>query len=138
MADLTVATTGIRIVNNVEPLTLQAVEALTIGQSGYVTTAGKVGVADANVAGKQQTRVVALDAVSAGAWGSFAGPGTVLAGYTIAADYDAVLYQSDTAGAIADAAGTLNVPVGIVWPAQGPSGTEKCVRFDPRMRQDYT
>jgi hypothetical protein len=141
MADLTITTDGIRVVNLDQPgilRTLQATEAITAGQTGYILTTGKVGVADANAAGKQQTRVIAFEDVASGAWGRFIGPGAIIAGYTTAANYDDPLFQSDTAGAIADAAGTLSVPIGLVYPVAGAAGTEKAIYFSPRYRQDYT
>jgi len=99
-----------------------AAEALTKGLALYQTTSGTFGIADANAAGKQQFRGVALEAVNAGEGFSFLKRG-ILAGYTLATYNDAV-YLSDTAGAFSTVAGTLSVVCGRVMSLADPSLTE--------------
>ena len=95
-----------------EILNVKAAEALTKGLALYQTTSGTFGIADANAAGKQQFRGVALEAVNAGEGLSMLKKG-FLAGYTLAT-YDDEVYLSDDAGAFDTAAGTLLVKCGRV------------------------
>jgi hypothetical protein len=90
-----------------------AAETITAGQAVYILTTGKVGVADANAAGKQQFRGIALNGGGAGQAISVLHEGEV-AGFTLAGDADSLAYLSNTAGALADAAGTMNVVAGRV------------------------
>lgn len=115
MADLTVTATKVAPVypSKAEIYPMIATEAITAGQVVYVLSTGKVGVADANAAGKQQARGIALESVPAGAAVSVLKRGHV-SGYTISQNGDTRLFLSDTAGAIADAAGTMSVPLGRV------------------------
>jgi hypothetical protein len=101
-----------------------AVEAISKGQAVYITTAGKVGVADANAAGKQQFRGIALNGAGAGQAVSVLQRGHVY-GYGVASlNADAYAYLSDTAGALGDAAGTLNVRAGRVTALPDSAGTK--------------
>lgn len=116
MADITVTAAKVGVVypDNAEIYDFIAAEALTAGQAVYMLTgAGTVGVADANVANKQQIRGIALNAVGAGQAVSVLKRGQVY-GFTLAGDYDSLAYLSDTAGALADAAGTMTVNAGRV------------------------
>jgi methyl coenzyme M reductase beta subunit len=80
----------------------------------YVLTTGKVGVADANASGKQQFRGIALAAAAAGQAVSVLKRGHVY-GFTVSGlNADALVYLSDTAGALGDAAGTMTVNCGRV------------------------
>lgn len=90
-------------------------EALTKGQAVYqIAASGKAGVADANAAGKQQFRGIALETVAAGQPVSVLKEGAV-SGYDLSGmAYDAAAYLSDTAGALGTAAGTLSVVCGRV------------------------
>lgn len=91
-----------------------AAETITKGQVVYITTTGTVGVADANGAGKQQARGIALNAAGAGQAVSFLKRGRV-AGFTVGSvNCSAPLYLSDTAGALGTTVGTMTVPCGIV------------------------
>lgn len=117
MSDITIGTNGISIVhsNMAEIYDFKAVEAITAGQPVYETTAGKAGVADANGAGKQQFRGIALKDAAAGEIVPVLKRG-FLSGYDLSGvAYNAALYLSDTAGSIADAAGTMTVNVGRVF-----------------------
>lgn len=118
---------------NSERFDFAAAEAITIGQLVYLTAAGKAGVADANAAGKQQVRGVALNSASAGRGVTVLKRGPV-DGFVISAlAYDAVVYLSDTAGAVGTTAGTMSVPVARVMaiPDDGnAAGPTKVLYFD--------
>lgn len=91
-----------------------ATETITRGQAVYRLTTGKCGVADANAAGKQQFRGIALNGGGAGQAISVCQEG-ILAGFVVSAlDADVLIYLSDTAGALDTAAGTMTVAVGRV------------------------
>lgn len=113
-----------------------AVEAITKGQAVYFTTAGKAGVADANVANKQQCRGLALNGAAAGEVVDVIKNGHVY-GFTLTSQsHDDPVFLSDTAGALADAAGTLEVPVGLVAPMADKDIT-KVVYLDCRWGADW-
>lgn len=90
-----------------------AASTVTAGQPVYQTSAGKVAAADANAAGLQQMRGIALCGGGAGQAIDVLKEGHV-AGYTLSQAYDAQIFLSDTVGVLADAAGTMSVPVGRV------------------------
>lgn len=116
MADIALTATQIGVVypHKATIVDMIAAEAITAGQAVYQTAAGKAGVADANVAGKQQIRGIALKGGAAGAVIPVLKEGHVY-GFTVSGeDGDQALYLSDTAGALADAAGTLTVVAGRV------------------------
>lgn len=105
MADiaLTAAQIGLVFAEGNETFDLIAVEAITKGQAVYITTAGKAGVADANAAGKEQFRGIALNAAAAGRAVTIVKRG-FLYGFTVSSlNADVPLYLSDTAGALGDA-----------------------------------
>ncbi len=116
MADITVtaAQVGAIFPDKAEITDMIAVETITAGQAVYQDTNGKAGVADANAAGKQQFSGIALNAAGAGQAVSVLVRGHV-AGFTVSGmNGDALAYLSDTAGALADANGTMNVQCGRV------------------------
>lgn len=89
-----------------------ATETITKGQAVYILTTGKIGVADANAAGKQQFRGIALSGGGAGQGVSVLHRGHVF-GYTVSGlNANVLAYLSDTAGALGDGVGTMTVPVG--------------------------
>lgn len=90
-------------------------EAIEAGQPVYQLTTRKVGLADANAAGLQQFRGLALKSVGAGQAVSVLKKGTVEGFDLSSLDGDARVYLSDTVGELADAAGTMTVPVGRVF-----------------------
>jgi hypothetical protein len=90
-----------------------ATATITAGQAMYILTTGKVGVADANDSGKQQFRGIALNGGAAGSAIDVLHYGEVT-GFTLAGNADSLVYLSDTAGELADAAGTMSVVVGRV------------------------
>jgi len=110
--------------------------AVTAGQALYQVTTGKYGVADANAANLQQVRGVALQAGAAGQVIPMLRVGAV-AGFTLTAQsHDDPIFLSDTAGAFADAAGTLEVPVGVIITMPDGSDT-KVIYFDIRYGADW-
>lgn len=92
-----------------------AAETIEAGQPLYLASTGKFGLADANVAGKQQFRGVALNDAGAGQAVSVLKCGHV-AGYTLGGAYDSIVYLSDTVGELSTTAGTMVVNVGRVVP----------------------
>lgn len=101
-----------------------AAETITKGQAVYFTSAGKVGVADANDSGKQQFRGIALNSAGAGQAVSVLHRGHMY-GFTVSGlDADAYAYLSDTAGALADAAGTMTVRCGRIVALPDNAGTK--------------
>jgi hypothetical protein len=126
MADLTIGANGISLVhaNEAEIKDLIAVEAITAGQPVYQTSAGKAGIADANAAGKQQFRGIALKDTAAGKACPVLKRG-FLSGYVLTGvAYDGLVYLSDTAGSLADAAGTMTVNCGRVVAKTDPDLTK--------------
>jgi hypothetical protein len=114
-----------------------AAEAITQGEAVYMlTAAGTVGVADANVANKQQFRGIALEAAAAGQALSVLKRGHV-AGFTVSAlSYDDILYLSDTAGDLSTVAGTLTVNCGRVV-ALSDKGNTKVVYIDADWLREW-
>lgn len=111
---LTAAQIGAVYPDKAEIIDMIATEAIAAGEAVYRLTTGKAGVADANAAGKQQCRGVALRAAAAGQVVPVLKRGHVY-GYTVSGtNADVSLYLSDTAGDIATSAGTLTVVVGRV------------------------
>lgn len=126
MADITVTAAKVGLVDPQKAVTFNgiAAAAITKGQVVYMDTSGTIGVADANAAGKQQARGIALNAAGAGQAVTCVKEGAVY-GYTLTSQaYSAPLYLSDTAGAMADAVGTMTVPVGIVQPLSDKDKTK--------------
>jgi len=140
MADLTVTAAKVSPVYpiNAEIHTYIASSAVTAGQAVYVVTStGKVAPADANAANKQQVRGIALQGVAAGQAVDVLVRGHIY-GYTLTSQsYDDPIYLSDTEGALADAAGTLTVPVGLVV-ALPDKDLTKVVYIQIRNREDYS
>lgn len=115
MADIVVTEAAVAVIFplKAEIHTFIAAEALSAGESVSFDSAGKLIQADANAAGEQQARGIVLTSGGAGQALNILKKGH-LNGYTISQAYDAAVYLSDTAGAVADAAGTMTVPVGRV------------------------
>ena len=140
MADITVtaAQVALPFPDNAETINGIVAETVTAGQSLFRDTNGKYQLADANAAGEQQTRALALEGGVANQSISILLRGYV-SGFTLTSQaYDATIYQSDTTGALADAAGTLSVPVGQVASiAQDAATITKVLDFNPRRREDH-
>ena len=106
MADITVTAAKVAVVfpHTAEIYDFIAAEAIAAGQAVYQLSTGKVGVADANAAGKEQVRGIALKSVGAGQAVSVLKQG-IVEGFTLTAlNADALAFLSDTAGALADTA----------------------------------
>lgn len=120
MADLTSTAEQVRLVqvDNSEFYSVIASVAITAGQVVYFNTStGKADLADASVAGTATARGVALRTVGAGQAVTIVKRGKV-AGFDLSAQsYDDEIFLSDTAGALADAAGTVSVSCGRVVPS---------------------
>jgi hypothetical protein len=113
MADITVTAAKVGLVDP-EKATVRsyiATETITKGQAVYILTTGKVGLADANAAGKIQFRGIALNGGGAGQAIDVLHDGEVY-GFTLSGNADAKIYLSNTAGALADAAGGTSVVCG--------------------------
>jgi hypothetical protein len=126
MADLSIGSNGIHLVfsNEAEIKDMIAAEAITAGQPVYRTSAGKAGVADANAAGKQQFRGIALRDAGVGQPCPVLKKG-FLAGYVLSGvAYDGPVFLSDTVGKLADAAGTMSVNCGRVHALPDPDLTK--------------
>lgn len=140
MADITVtaAQVGVVFPEKAEIYPYVGAETITAGQICFVDTNGKLQLADADASGEQQARVLALNGGGAGQAIDGLKQGHVY-GYTLTSQaYDAPLFLSNTTGALADAAGTLTVPLGIVAPlTDGPTIT-KVLYFSARWRADYS
>lgn len=116
MADLTVTAAQVGLVFPQKSVVRDyiATETITAGQAVYFPSTGKVGIADANAAGKQQFRGIALNGGGAGQGISVLHEGEIF-GFTLTSlNADALVFLSDTAGALADAAGTMTVRCGRV------------------------
>lgn len=118
MADLALTAAQIAPVHagNAEIYDYIMAAALTLGQIVYIDASGDADLADASAAGTAGFRGIVI-AVK----GGIGGVASVLVrgavhGFTITQAYDADIYVSDTAGAIADAVGTVTVLIGRVMP----------------------
>jgi hypothetical protein len=138
MADLALTAAQIAVVDPKLAVIYSIIcaETITAGQSLFIDTDGKAQLADANASGEQQTRYLALEGGGAGSAINALRRGRVF-GFTITQAYDAPIFQSDTVGALADAAGTLEVPVGIVVGLTDGSTITKVLDFNPRGREDH-
>jgi len=116
MADITVTAAKVALLDPEKAVIKSyiASEAITKGQAVYiVASTGKIGLADANASGKYQFRGIALNGGGAGAAIDVVELGEV-SGFTLGDDYDELAYVSNTAGALADTAGTTTIPAGRV------------------------
>lgn len=125
MADIVVTADAVAVIfpDAAEIYDFVAAAAITRGQAVYVNSSGKVDLADANGSGTLQFRGIALNPAGAGQAVSVLKRGHV-AGFTISQAYDAALYLSNTAGALADAAGGTSVNCGRVVPMSDSSLTK--------------
>lgn len=100
-------------------------ETTTSGQALHQNSSGNYALADANVAGKQQFRGLALKKGGAGQAVSMLKRGHV-AGFDLSGlAYDALVYLSDTPGELADtASATKTVPCGRVVGMTDPDRTK--------------
>jgi hypothetical protein len=116
MAEITRAKAQVSLVypTKAEIMDVILTEAVEAGQPLYQLSTGKFGLADANGAGKQQIRGLALKSGAAGQAVSMLKKGHV-AGFAVSGmNADAAVYLSDTVGELADGAGTMTVNCGRV------------------------
>jgi hypothetical protein len=99
-----------------------AAAALEAGMPVYIDSNGKYNKADANGTSSNKFRGIALETVGAGMPVSVLVEGE-LTGYTLTGAYDSALYVSDTAGELADAAGTTSLEVGKIVGLPRSNGT---------------
>jgi len=128
MADIVVTAARVAPVFPNSPSTIirdfTTLAAVTAGQAAYGDpTTGKAGVADANDSGKEQCIGIFLHDKGAGETCKVLMRGEVY-GYTLAGNYFTQVFLSNTAGALADAAGTMSVGVGKVFPLNDPDKTK--------------
>lgn len=129
MADIVVTAdkVGEAFPHATEVFSVKLAEAVTRGQILYQTATGAFGIADANDAGKEQARGVALEGGGAGQVIRMLKRG-VVEGFTVSGlNCDAPLYLSNTAGALADGAGAMTVICGRVY---GHTDGTKLIHFD--------
>lgn len=125
MADITRTKAKVAVLfpDEAEIYSFIAAAAIEAGQPLYLTTAGKVNLADANGSGTDTFFGLALESVGANAAVSVLKRGHV-AGFTLSGAYGSAVYVSNTAGELADAAGGTSLLVGHVVPMSDPSLTK--------------
>lgn len=131
MADLSLTAAKVALVEgDVTGWTKPAAAAITAGQTVQQDTNGKWALADASTSGGARAYGIALKSVAAGQALTAAGPACLVdLGDALAAlAYDAAVYQSDTAGALADAAGTTSFIVGRVFSGWAATTADKLLR----------
>lgn len=87
--------------------------AVEAGQAVYLDSSGDGDLADASAAGTATLKGLALNSGGAGQAINILKRGHVF-GFTLTQAYEAQIFLSDTAGDLADAAGTVSVPCGRV------------------------
>lgn len=127
MADLTVTASRLRPIEGIElrAIPMIAAEAITKGQAVYQNSDGQAALADASAAGTVGTLVgVATSDAPAGGGVDVVYHGRI-AGFDLSGmDPGAAVFVSDTAGALADAAGTVSTRIGRVFVMTDPSATK--------------
>ena len=136
MTDITVTAAKVGLVDPVRDQfgvrTARAASTITKGQAVAEDTDGAVVPADASTGGAHliQFRGVALNGGGAGQAIDYAFDAE-LYGFTVSSlDAGALVYLSNTTGALADGAGEVNVPAGIVTALPDNAGT-KILRVVP-------
>lgn len=140
MSDLTKTTAKIALVHPEHSIIFPYITAVAVdaGQAVYINSAGKVALADANGSGTSGFRGIALESCAAGQVVSVLAQGA-LYGYDLSGlDYDAPVYLSDTAGALATAGSVAGdtVVVGRVMPLTDKDLTKVLWVEDVRARTD--
>ena len=126
MADLVYTSTS---VGNASPVgesevwDLIAGVAIEAGQGVYVNSSGLAALADASAAGTAVCVGIALNDAQANQAIAVLHKGFV-EGFTLSQAYSTLIFVSDTAGDLADAAGTVTAPVGRVMPTSEDSPTK--------------
>lgn len=136
MANLALVTANkLNVVESFEQMTLPCDEAITAGQPVRLSTAaGKFTKANAASAAEGRFYGIATKTTASGMAVTAIRRGVVTGHDLSGMAYDQNVYLSDTDGAIADAAGTLDIAIGRVIPATGVTlGTafDKLLLIDP-------
>lgn len=128
MTDIVVAAAKVGAVFSIqaEIIDLMAGETITAGQVVYTKTDGTVALCDGNATGLEQARGIALKAAKAGQVVPVLKKGGCEGFVVSGLNADAVLYTSNTPGALADAAGTLEVVCGRVMVLPDGNSTKIC------------
>lgn len=131
MANLTIDSTKVRLVQVYEQATHPASVAITAGQAIRRDTNGKWAIANATSAGNAGNRqAIAIRSVAANESLTGVYDGLLDVGEALAAlAFDAKVFLSDTAGTLADAAGTVSVLLGTVAPGWAASAADRLLRF---------
>lgn len=134
MADITYLVTGkAHVWDVIDQHTAVASTDITVGQPINLTSSGTWQLADANASGKYVSVYIATRTAKSGEPLTGARQG-MLDGLSVASlANNADVFLSDTAGALADAAGTNSYKVGVVLqvPGVGPTGTlDKVIKFN--------
>lgn len=139
MADITVTKANVSLLDPIKAVvgTYTAAVAITKGQAVGFDTDGKVQVADANGTYKQ-FRGVALNDADAGHSVEVVHEGEV-EGFTVSSlNGDALVYLSNTAGKLADAAGSTSVAAArVVAMPNSPTNT-KVLRVFTQWEADWS
>jgi len=107
--------------SNDEVFTMITGVAVNAGEVVYVVTStGQLALADGSAAGTAMGAGIALNSAQIGDPVAVLKRGKV-AGFTLAGDWWSKVYISDTAGSLADAAGTKGGVVGLVVPSSDPT-----------------
>ncbi|GIK42439.1 MAG: hypothetical protein BroJett011_62720 [Chloroflexota bacterium] len=139
MTDLTVTAAQVGVVDPAKAVikTYIAAAAITAGQAIYQNTSGKADLADANGSGTLQFRGVALKTVGAGDAVDVCEDGEVYGFDLSGLNYDALVYLSNTAGALADGAGGTSVVCGRVNALTDNPTLTKVLRVFVRRSADW-
>lgn len=116
--------------SNAEIYTGIAAATITKGQILYLNSSGNLDLADANGSGTLQVRGMALNGAAAGEVVEYLKRGIVY-GFTVSSiAYDAPIYLSNTAGALADAAGGTSINCGRITLIQSSGTLTKVLYFE--------
>jgi hypothetical protein len=139
MTDLTVTAAQVGVVDPTKAVikTYIAAAAITKGQAIYQNTSGKADLADANGSGTLQFRGIALNTVGAGDAVDVCEDGEVYGFGLSGLNYDALVYLSNTAGALADGAGGTSVVCGRVNALTDNPTLTKVLRVFVRRSADW-
>lgn len=133
MADLSITAADVAPVQIIEQFTAPAGEAIDAGEMAFPDgTTGKLGLSDASTQPLLGYGMgLALKSVAADEALTIVKKGVVYLGAALAGlSYDDPVYSSDTAGKLADAAGTVAKIVGYVVPFWDGTTPGKALRID--------
>lgn len=123
--------------NKTEIYSLTAAVAITAGQAVYTNSNGLAALADASAASTLVDVGIALEAAGVGQAVSVLYDG-FCAGFTVSSlAVGALAYVSDDAGALADAAGTVNKVIGRVRVINQSGSVTKCLYVEPSDAADF-